>query len=83
MAPFLEFKVGVKREKYLFSRFHAKSRKSFSLFCEIASENIRMLVFPDNFRMSICFPESFSENILKTGANARGRMKKLAVFAQT
>jgi hypothetical protein len=42
-----------------------------------------MLVFPENFHMSICFPESFSENILKTGANARGRMKKLAVFAQT
>jgi hypothetical protein len=30
-----------------------------------------MFVFPKNF-----------ENILNTGANARGRMKKLAVFAK-
>jgi hypothetical protein len=35
-----------------------------------------------DFRENICFPESFRENMCKKGANARGSLKKLAVFVQ-
>ncbi len=68
MAPFLEFKVGIKR-KFSFSRFHAKSHKNhFRFSWKLRAKIFEMLVFHENlFCMNICFPESFSKNILKIG----------------